>query len=87
MEVGYTGRMSESKRGKRGPGRPRKYPKAVGDKHDGAPQLKVRLDPELFDWVQGCGGPPWVRLLLSTAREKGKLSAKDLAPLAEVEGS
>ncbi len=43
----YYGAVSEEKRGR---GRPRKYPKDLAN--DGAPVLSVRLDPEVYLYIQ-----------------------------------
>ena len=42
-------------------GRPRKYPEEISKRHGGAPQLKVRVAPELYDWIKSKGGSAWVR--------------------------
>ncbi len=47
-------------------GRPRKYPKGVGDKHGGAPRISVRLDPEVYEWVRSQGGGAWLRHVSQT---------------------
>ena len=71
--------MSEPKRP---PGRPRKYPQA--SKHGGAPQINVRLEPDLWEWVQARGGGSWIRSVLHDLRE-GKLDVLDLAPYDDEE--
>ena len=45
-------------------GRPTQYPEAVRSLHGGAPRLGLRLEPELYDWVQAQGGSSWVHQLL-----------------------
>lgn len=42
----------------------------------------IRLEPDLWEWVQAQGGGAWARQVFAAAREKGKLSANDLAPVA-----
>lgn len=42
-------------------GRPRKYPKKKGKSHRGAPQITVRLEPEVLDWVKENGGAGFLR--------------------------
>ena len=50
-------------------GRPREYPKELSDKHQGAPRLSVRLEPELLEWVRDQGGSTWLRHLAHELRE------------------
>ena len=52
-------------------GRPRAYAPEVSDKHEGAPKLTVRLEPELLSWVREQGGSTWLR---HAARELHRLS-------------
>lgn len=52
-------------------GRPRAYAPEVSNKHEGAPKLTVRLEPELLDWVRQQGGSTWLR---HAARELHQLS-------------
>ena len=42
-------------------GRPRKYAKEIGEKHQGAPRITVRLEPELMEWVREQGGATFLR--------------------------
>lgn len=42
-------------------GRPRKYPKEIGDKNKGAPKITVRLDPHILEWVKAEGGAGFLR--------------------------
>lgn len=42
-------------------GRPRKYAKEIGEKHQGAPRITVRLEPHLLDWVKEQGGASFLR--------------------------
>ena len=42
-------------------GRPRKYAKEIGEKHQGAPRITVRLEPHLLDWVKEHGGASFLR--------------------------
>ena len=44
-------------------GRPRIYPKEKGKSHRGAPQMTVRLEPEVMDWVKENGGAGFLRKL------------------------
>jgi len=44
-------------------GRPRIYPEAKGKSHRGAPQMTVRLEPEVRDWVKENGGAGFLRKL------------------------
>lgn len=52
-------------------GRPREYAPEISDKHEGAPKLSVRLEPELHSWVRDQGGGAWLR---HVARELHRLS-------------
>ena len=52
-------------------GRPREYAPEVSDKHEGAPKITVRLEPELLEWVRQQGGGAWLR---NAARELHLLS-------------
>jgi hypothetical protein len=54
-------------------GRPREYAPEVSDKHEGAPKLTVRLEPELMEWVRQQGGGAWLR---HAARELRRLSVE-----------
>lgn len=42
-------------------GRPRQYAKEIGEKHQGAPRITVRLKPELMEWVKSQGGATFLR--------------------------
>lgn len=44
-------------------GRPRLYPKEQGKSHRGAPQMTVRLEPEVMAWVKENGGAGFLRKL------------------------
>lgn len=50
---------------RRGRGRPRQYPEGPAD---GAPQISVRLTPELVSWVKERGGAGYVRNLVAADR-------------------
>ena len=55
----------EQKTAKRGRGRPRQYPEGS----DGAPQVGVRLTPDLVSWVKESGGAAYIRALIVSDRE------------------
>lgn len=44
-------------------GRPRQYPEVQGKSHRGAPQITVRLEPEVMEWVKANGGAGFLRKL------------------------
>ena len=44
-------------------GRPRQYPEVPGKSHRGAPQISVRMEPEVLEWVKANGGAGFLRKL------------------------
>ena len=50
-------------------GRPRQYPEAKGKSHRGAPQMTVRLEPEVMAWVKANGGAGFLRKLTERLHE------------------
>jgi hypothetical protein len=50
-------------------GRPPAYSEEVRRRWGGAPRLGLRLEPELYDWVQEQGGSAWVHQLLQHSFE------------------
>ena len=63
-------------------GRPAQYPEAVRSRHGGAPRLGLRLEPDLYAWVQQRGGSGWVHQLLRRTLEAatGKVSRPSPVP-------
>ena len=50
-------------------GRPRQYPEVEGKSHRGAPQITVRLEPEVMEWVKANGGAGFLRKLTERLHE------------------
>lgn len=50
-------------------GRPRQYPEVKGKSHRGAPQITVRLEPEVMEWVKANGGAGFLRQITERLHE------------------
>lgn len=66
---------------RRGRGRPRQYPEGPAD---GAPQISVRLTPEMVSWVKERGGASYVRSLVAADQHAAQSLAKACSHCGDV---
>lgn len=53
------------------PGPVPKLPPDIYERYDGAPQVTIRLQPDLFAWVRERGGVAFVRRVLQQLHDEG----------------